>query len=112
MNIDDAFPSNYLRVDDLGSMRVKVRVVRVTLEDFGKDRKPILWFHGKTKGLLLNKTRAQILKSLWGSETEVWTGKEAVLFVATVIFNGAATPSIQIQPVIDESAAAPGNENF
>ena len=59
MNINDAFPSKYLKASDLQGRTISVVMSRVEKEDIGKgEKKLILYFQGKQKGMVLNKTKA------------------------------------------------------
>ena len=61
-HIDEFFPSRWLKPSDLGGKDVSVGIQRVTAEEFeneGKtERKPVVYFNGAEKGLILNKTNA------------------------------------------------------
>ena len=43
-----------------------------------------MYFEGKPKGLVLNKTNANTISDAYGDETEHWEGKEIVLYEAEV----------------------------
>lgn len=79
MNIDNEFPSKWLKAADMAGKRIPVTLDRVAREEVGSDMKPVLYFQGKEKGVVLNKTNAEILKEAFGRETEEWTGKEIIL---------------------------------
>jgi hypothetical protein len=80
MNIDSAFPSNYLKASDLGDAQPVVTIDRVELEAVGRDKemKPVLYFRGKEKGIVLNKTNSNKIASLVGSrDTDHWRGNRS-----------------------------------
>lgn len=97
MQIDSAYPSNYLKAADLNGQNVKVTISHISMEDVGGDPKPVLYFQGKEKGMVLNKTNANNIKEGYGGETDNWSGKEVVLFEAMVDFQGKTVPSIRIR---------------
>jgi hypothetical protein len=100
MNIDVAFPSKYLKASDFEEGPRDVVIVRVIVEPVGKERlmKPILYFEGEEKGLVLNKTNASKLTSILGSkDTTHWTGKTVTCFSATVEFGGDMIDAIRIR---------------
>lgn len=104
-NINDAFPSNYLRASDLKGAQPTVTIDRVEYEEVGrqKDRKPILYFVGKEKGLVLNKTNANKIIELTSSPvTEEWHGFRLRLYATMVEFAGDQVEAIRIK-------AAPAN---
>lgn len=57
--ISTAFSSKYVKVADLKGKQVKAVVSHVTMETFGNDELPVLYFNGKEKGIVLNKTNAK-----------------------------------------------------
>lgn len=117
-NIHDAFPSAYLKASDLKGTQPVVTMDRVEYEEVGqkKDRKPILYFVGKTKGLVLNKTNCNRIVELTGTPiTEEWQGQQIQLFMAHVEFQGDTVEAIRVKappkaklvkapppPVVDE----------
>ncbi len=100
MNINDAFPSQYLKADDLGTNRPIVTIDRVEMEEVGDGRKPILYFTGKQRGMVLNKTNKERLVEFLGStETDDWHGKRIQLVVEKVDYAGKRVPAIRIHEV-------------
>jgi hypothetical protein len=100
MNIHDAFPSNYIKASDLGTAQPVVTIERVEYEEVGKtkDQKPVLYFAGKSKGLVLNKTNARKIIELLGSAvTEEWTGQRIRLFATTTEFAGETVECIRVK---------------
>jgi hypothetical protein len=77
-NINDAFPSKYLKASDLDGENVTVTITHVAFEEVGKDKemRPILFYEGSEKGIVLNKTNATNISKLYGSETDDWGGKK------------------------------------
>ena len=120
MNINDAFPSNYIKANDLRGQAVLVQISDVVYEDIGSDRKPVMYFAGKDKGLVLNKTNSLMVASKHGPETDGWIGAQVELYPDKTQFQGqmvdclrvripippAAPPAPALQPPAD-SAPAP-----
>ena len=99
-NINDAFPSNYLKASDLKGQQPTVTIQRVEFEPVGqkKEMKPVLYFVGKEKGMVLNKTNSKTIVSLTGSpETSDWDGFAIKLYTAHVEFQGEPVESIRIK---------------
>lgn len=67
-----------------------------------KSKKPIVYFDGKDKGLICNKTNSKTIAAMYGNYVEAWTGKRITLFVSTTRSpdGGADVPCIRIRPVI------------
>lgn len=97
MRISAAFPSEYLKAADLQDRNVKVAIAGVEMRDVGDDHKPVLFFQGKDKGLVLNKTNSNSISAAYGDETEDWIGKEVVLFPAMVEYQGKTMQAIRVR---------------
>lgn len=110
VNINSAFPSDYLRADDLKGRTVKVTIDDVTMEKMGEDQKPVVHFVGKDKGLALNKTNALMIASSYGPDTDAWRGKEIEIRPDKTSFQGRIVDCIRVQmpaPVGQELEEAP-----
>jgi hypothetical protein len=110
MHIDSAFPSKYLKASDLQGRNVTVKMGRVEQEKIGDDMKLILYFQGKEKGVVLNKTNANNVAAIYGGETEDWYGKEITLVEAMVDFQGKSVPAIRMRAPQRKPAPAPRRE--
>lgn len=107
MNINDAYPSNYLSAGDLKGAQPVVTIDRVEVEPIGrgKEMKPVLYFAGKDKGMVLNKTNSKSISTLAGTaETDEWAGLRIRLYSAQVEFQGEMVNAIRVK-------AAPPNGN-
>lgn len=103
MNINDAFPGQFIKAADLKGQRVKVQIAKTSWEDIGGDNKLVLHFTGKDRGLVLNKTNAQHIAELTGSQdTDDWPGHSIVLYPTKTEFQGKRVDCIRI-----EKAATP-----
>ena len=101
-NINDAFPSNYLKAADLQGRSVAVVIDRVEFEAVGqkKEMKPILYFQGKDKGVVLNKTNANKIMQLTESPvTEEWKGHAICLYPTETSFQGEMVDCIRVKAV-------------
>jgi hypothetical protein len=100
MKIGDVFPSNYLKASDLNGAAVPVTIDHVAIEQVGREKeaRPVLYFVGKSKGVVLNKTNARKVTEIAGTdETDDWAGIQVVLFSAMVEFQGDTVESIRIK---------------
>jgi RNA polymerase subunit RPABC4/transcription elongation factor Spt4 len=101
-NINDSFPSNYLKASDLQGRQVVVTMDRVEFEPVGRDKemKAVLYFVGKQKGVVLNKTNAKKITEIAGSAlTEEWQGVAVVLYPTETEFAGETVDCIRIKAV-------------
>lgn len=103
MNVHQAFPSQYLKASDLGLAEPVVTIARVELEAIGRDKehKPVVYFEGKGKGVVLNKTNAKRIADLLGSpDTDDWTGQRIRLYATTTEFSGEQVECIRIKSAV------------
>jgi len=101
MNINEAFPSKYLKVADLQGTEPIVTIDRVEFQPVGQDRemKAVLFFRNKHKGLLLNKTNANKIIEITGTAiTEEWEGQRRRLYAAETTFAGKPVECLRIKP--------------
>jgi len=97
MNINDAYPSNYLRASDLKGRNIPVVIDRIEQEKVGNDNKMVLYFQNKSKGMILNKTNANNIAALYSPETDVWAGRQLIIFEAMVDFKGQTVPALRVR---------------
>jgi hypothetical protein len=107
MRISAAFPSTYLKAADLQGRTVPVAIDRVELEEIGGEHKPILYFQGKDKGLVLNKTNANNIAAVYGDDTDDWIGGGIQLFPTMVDFQGRSVEAIRVRVAPRKAASAP-----
>ena len=111
MNIDQAYPSKYLKSADITNpIKVVIRGCRIEgIDEEGKEQKPVLYFNGMDRGLVLNKTNATMISGAFGSETDNWTGKTVGLWVdPNVMFGNEKRPGLRVkvfsaEPVFEET---------
>jgi len=98
MNINSAFPSDYLRASDIPpGRRVTVTIEGVSIIKIGDDQRPVVHFQGKQKGLVLNKTNANMIIEITGSdETDEWIGKSICLYSTKVDFQGRRVDALRV----------------
>lgn len=100
MNINNAYPSRFLRSADIeGDQTYTIKNIEVETVGQGKDaeEKPIVYFEEVEQGLALNKTNANAIAALYGPETDAWPGKRVTLFSTEVEFAGKMTLAIRVR---------------
>ena len=107
-NINNIFPSKYLKAADFTSGPQNAVIGSLAMEVIteGHDAQPVLYFHGQTKGLVLNKTNANMIAHTLGPETDAWMGHTIQLFVEPVSFQGRIVDAIRVRTA-PPAAAAP-----
>jgi hypothetical protein len=107
MKIGAAFPSKYLKADDLGTARPTVVIDTVTMEDVGGEGKqqPVVHFQGKDKGLVLNRTNAMTIEAITKSDdTDHWEGVAIRLYATPVSFQGRMVNAIRVEAAPQKKA--------
>ncbi len=101
MRINDAFPSRFLKAADLNGRKVLLRMSHVEMEDVagtGPDStKPVLYFKGKKKGLVLNVTNANTIEEAYGRDTDKWEDRQIELYPTETEFQGKVVPCLRIR---------------
>jgi hypothetical protein len=102
MNVNDIFPSNYLKAADLQGRKVKVVIDGCEMKKFGDDNKLVIKFRGKDKAMVANKTNTMVIAAAYGSDTDEWNGREICLY-STKVNNaqGQLVDSIRVEAVQD-----------
>lgn len=99
-NINDAFPSSFLKVEDLQGRNVTVTIASAQVKEIGqgrdKDRKIVIGLVGKQKEFVCNKTNAKTIGSFYGPETNDWVGKPITLCPREVEFQGSMVMAIRV----------------
>ena len=90
--------------------------VTVTIEDVkveelhspngGDDSKPVLFFKGAKKGMVLNRTNAKTIAKLHGPDTDGWIGKQITLYATETSAFGEQVECLRIRSRIKAGAAA------
>ncbi len=97
MKISEVFGSKFLKADDLLNKRIRLTIESVAMEEVGDGNKPVIYFQGKDKGLVLNKTNAAMIEEIAKSdEMDNWAGVQIVLYSARVDFQGRRVPAIRV----------------
>jgi hypothetical protein len=101
MKIMSSFPSKYIKAGDLGGKEHKLIITGVKIEDVGgqgsEEDKPVLFFQGKAKGVVLNRTNAMALASKYGEDTETWVDKDVIVYPDQTLFQGRMVDCIRMR---------------
>jgi hypothetical protein len=96
MKGSDVFPGKYLRAADLNGHEPIVTIDRVEMEKFDDGPKPIVYFVGKERGVVLNKTNWAAIADINGSDdSDDWKGTKIKLITAKVEYQGKRVPAIR-----------------
>lgn len=105
MRTSEAFPSQFLKKEDIGDRRVRVTVDHIQMETIQngdhKENKPVVYFRNTEKGMVLNKGNAEAIQEAANGDDEMdnWGGTVVVLYVdRNVTFGGKRVGGIRISP--------------
>lgn len=110
MRVSDFYPSRYLKAEDFSGECV-LTVKNVAVEELGpeRERKPVLYFDGETRGLVLNKTNMAVLAKAYGDETEGWRGRPIALYPLEVQFKNEVVRALRVRiPAAPAPRSSPG----
>lgn len=110
MELENIFPSKYLKATDLKGREATVTIERAEIETLGDDRKLVLYFKGKEKGLVTNRTNADRIAHMYGSNTDGWLGQPIILFCDMVNFQGRVVEATRVRA--PTRPAPPRHENI
>jgi hypothetical protein len=112
MKVSEAFPSNFLKAEDLGGID-SGRSVKGIIKDVEpwKDKdgngKINLGFTNSAKRLLLNKTNARTVAKAYGDDTAGWVGRPVIIYVAMVQYMDDMVEALRLRIPQGPSPAAP-----
>jgi hypothetical protein len=101
VNINSAFPSKFLKASDLNGQAVNVKISGVKVESVGQgqESKPVVYFAGKQKGMVLNKTNAGKIANIAGSQdTDDWADVVVQIYPTETEFGGETVECIRVRP--------------
>lgn len=105
MNIDQIYPSKYLKESDLQGRDVTVTIRTVQVVKIGEDKKPVAFFEGKEKGLVLNKTLLNVIAKVCDSkDTDNWPGKRITLYPTETEYRGDVVACIRVRLRTNDAA--------
>lgn len=99
------FPSKYVGAADLKGRDVIVEIESIDISELQmvggrKEKKPLVHFKKTPKALVLNKTNARTIASLYGGAVEGWVGKRIVLFPTTTTCGRNTVDCVRIRDVV------------
>jgi hypothetical protein len=90
MDMTKIFPSQWFSASDFDAVGTEMTIGNVMMQQVGAEFKPVVYFNGQEKGMVLNPTNNKLMCSMphLGGESKEWTGKKVILFSFTAMFNG------------------------
>ena len=95
--LEEFFPSKHLKATDLQGKEVRVTIARVEREKLGDDMKPVVYFNGKEKGVVLNKGNTTTLVDAYGKFSNDWFGQDVILLSVWTDYQGKPVQGIRMR---------------
>ena len=110
MSVQELYPSTSqnLKAEDLKGHAVKVTIEGSEVVAFDNGNKLVLKFKGKEKGLVLNKTNANIIASHYGDDETKWIDKEIIVYPDKTTFSGKIVDCLRVR--IEAELADPSDD--
>lgn len=70
----------------------------------GTNKKPVVFFRGKEKGLVLNKTNGNAIAGMYGTRTSKWKGQPIAIYATTTSVGGETVDCVRVRPRIPTNA--------
>lgn len=118
MNVNEVFPSAYLKASDLESGPKNVIINNCKTEEVGQGddarTMPILEFRDGAGALVVNKTNWNTLLSLFGdtTDTDEWNGRTIQIYSAEVNFAGKMVKGIRLKLPQPSGQTQPASMNL
>lgn len=101
------YPTDYVGAHDLNGKDAVLVIEKIDREELmmeggKKEKKPVVWFKGAKKRMVMNKTNAKTIARLYGPEMNDWIGKAIILYPTTCKVGPNTEECIRIQPRIPQ----------
>lgn len=97
MKLTNVFPSNFLKASDLNGREHTLTIAKCLMEEVGDDNRLVIYFAGKEKGMVCNKTNANRIALYYGDDTDGWIGKQITIGCELVEYQGKTTEAIRVK---------------
>lgn len=98
MKMSDAFPSKWLKVENLNNQPMLSTIGTCAMETYQDGSSaPAITLQGSEKMFGLNKTNANTLVTLFGDDSDAWAGKQIEFYPATTNFQSKIVPCIRLR---------------
>lgn len=97
MDVNTIFPSKYVKASDLKGREVTVAIATCSIEKVGDGNKLVIYFQNAQKGMVCNRTNADRIANMYGPNTDLWTGREIVIFSELVPYQGRSVEGLRVK---------------
>lgn len=113
MKISELYPRRYATGEDLKGKAFTLAVARVVLEEMHPqpgapaERKPVIYFDGTSKGIILGPALARQIAGLLGDDTNDWTGKKVTIYPQSMTVAGTPRTAIRARAATNGTSTPP-----
>jgi hypothetical protein len=99
VKISEAYPSRFYKYAELGGKPVTKVISHAEEHEVGQARelRPVLYFEGEKKGMVLNRRNASYLAGRYGDDSKGWAGKPIELYPTVVEFGNKPVETIRLR---------------
>ena len=110
-NMAEAVSGEYMTKNDVTTTGMTATIAGITQEKVGQEQEDKYALHftgGFLKPMVLNKTNINILRALYGDNSDGWVGKQINVFNdPTISYGGQITGGVRLRMVTPEPVAQP-----
>jgi len=109
MDYRSFFDRDYIAAFDLNGKDVTLTISKaiggeLTAQGGRKSKRPVVYFEGREKAMVLNRTNGKTIAALYGNDVNAWVGKQITLFPTTTTFGSETVECIRIRPAVPQAA--------
>ena len=110
-DFDDLYGGRFLSSQDVKAP-TSVTSERIEQEAFTRPGEPtrtkaVLYFKGGKKGMVINKTNANVLAAAFGKNLSDWVNKRMTIKSEPTIFGGKPTQGLRLYPAVNTALPPP-----
>ena len=108
MNLDDFFPTKYMKAAELNGQIHTLNVSHIEAAEVGGEQKPIVHFSDTDKLLVLNKTNALVIAKRHGTDMATWKNFPLEVYPENVTFKGSIVEAIRVRLPLSQATGGLG----
>lgn len=98
MDINEAFPEKYFKAETFTDGPLNLTIADTEMEKMlDGSEAPVVYFKEDHRGLVLNKTNAKTISSMYASDTDGWVNQPVTLIRMQTEFGGNQVWGMRIQ---------------
>ena len=98
MRISEVYAAAFYKAEDFSDPR-DFAIERVECQAFKDGSKPVVFLHGETRQVVLNKSNSMVLRDALGDDTAAWHGKRIRIYSAPTFYQGQAVRGLRVEAI-------------